>query len=138
MFRKYDDIQAARGCNQYKHKPGCPDAGGADDAPIKHKLNVNPLERAIAIGSYDKDKSNGLRYKEAVDLSDDIFEIAREEGGDEKLYDSPSDKLKYAIQRQLMLTGTKDMFGNVESGDSGETAKYSWWRKNQKKVVEML
>lgn len=26
MFRKYDDIQAARGCNQYKHVPGCPDA----------------------------------------------------------------------------------------------------------------
>ena len=27
-FREYDDIQAARGCNQHKHVSGCPDANG--------------------------------------------------------------------------------------------------------------
>ena len=31
MFREYDNIQAARGCNQYKHVPGCPDAGQSGD-----------------------------------------------------------------------------------------------------------
>lgn len=139
MFREYDDIQAARGCNQYKHKPGCPDAGGADDAPIKHKLNVKPLEHAIAVGDFDRDKSPRiLRYKDAVDLTDDIFEIALEEGGYEKLYDVPKSKLKHAITQELMVSGTKDMFGNVETGDSGETAKYKWWRKNTKKILDRL
>lgn len=135
MFNEHDNIEAARGCNQYKHKQGCDEN---EDAPIKHKLNVKPLEHAIAVGSYDRDKSPRLRYKEAVDLTDDIFEIALEEGGYEKLYDTPKNKLKHAITQELMVSGTKDMFGNEDTGDSGETAKYKWWRKNTKKVLDRI
>ena len=33
-------VTALRGCNQHKHKPGCPDAeGGGGDAPIKKSNN---------------------------------------------------------------------------------------------------
>lgn len=28
VFTEYENVTAAKGCNQYKHVPGCPDAGG--------------------------------------------------------------------------------------------------------------
>lgn len=123
MFREYDDIQAARGCNQYKHKPGCPDAGGES----KKKESGN-----------NRNAESGLSEKDADDMVNDIYEIALEEGGYEKLYDTPKDKLKQTIKRELVKSGSKAMFGDMDTGESGTSAKYSWWRKNQKKIVDSL
>lgn len=53
-FREYDDIQAARGCNQHKHVPGCDEQNGApnSDSPTptqphnkgKKKQKVNEVK----------------------------------------------------------------------------------------------
>lgn len=94
-------------------------------------------ERKNKIANY-WEKSPRLLYNDAVNLTDDIFEIALEEGGYEKLYDTPKDKLKHAITQELMESGTKDMFGNIDTGESGTPAKYKWWRKNIKKVLARL
>ena len=40
MFREYDDIQAASGCNQHKHVPGC-DEGDSASVLNKDKTSTN-------------------------------------------------------------------------------------------------
>lgn len=37
-----DLVEAARGCNQYKHKPGCPEAGGGGENNAKKKEKQAP------------------------------------------------------------------------------------------------
>lgn len=119
LFQKQESIAAANpyGCNQYGHRKG--HQGGESENP-------------------DKTTKAGLSSTDAESLTGDIFEIALEEGGFEKLYDTPKEKLKETIRKELMKSGSADMMGNTDTGDSGETAKYKWWRKNQKKIVDQL
>ena len=104
----------------------------------ENKRDNIPVEDLIKLKNEEREKSPRLLYNDAVNLTDDIFEIALEEGGYEKLYDTPKDKLKHAITQELMVSGTKDMFGNIDTGESGTPAKYKWWRKNIKKVLARL
>lgn len=83
-------------------------------------------------------KEVSLSDTEADDLVGDLFEIAMEEGGYEKLYDAPKEKLKAVIKKELMKSGSRDMFGNYDTGEDGNPAKYRWWRKNVKRIVDSI
>ena len=83
-------------------------------------------------------KTSRLHEPEAESLVSDLFEIAMEEGGYEKLYDVPKEKLKEAIKKELLRSGTRDMLGDYDSGDDGNPQKYRWWRKNVKRIVDSL
>jgi hypothetical protein len=128
-FQKHDEaITAANpyGCNQYGHRKG-------------HQGGSSPsASGSSSSGGESKKKESGLSEKDADDMVDDIYEIALEEGGYEKLYDTPKDKLKQTIKRELVKSGSKSMFGDMDTGESGTSAKYSWWRKNRKKIVDSL
>lgn len=81
MFREYDDIQAARGCNQYKHKPGCPDAGG-DSESVKTlseaKEKLNKLNKKIKDSDKQRqDKIWGDNKDESKKATDESKELSR-------------------------------------------------------------
>lgn len=112
------------GCNQYGHRKGHNGGQSGSDGERKNRTNGN--------------KKATLTDTEAESLTDDMFEIAMEEGGYEKLYDVPKEKLKAVIKQELMKSGSRDMFGNYDTGEDGNPAKYRWWRKNVKRIVDSL
>lgn len=133
---EYELIQAANpwGCNQYGHRKG--HQGGS--SPSGGDSSSSGGENKKKESGNNRNAESGLSEKDADDMVDDIYEIALEEGGYEKLYDTPKDKLKQTIKRALVKSGSKAMFGDMDTGESGTPAKYSWWRKNQKKIVDSL
>lgn len=188
-------VKAARGCNQHKHKPGCPDAGHEGSGSTEKKSET-PEERTkrIVVGAIKNAKStleelnkkvgkppydindprarakinleheltrtqerdteeaaerlnqvtesakktlakgNSMSEYLAKSLTDDIYEIALEDGGYESLYDAPKDKLKAAIMKELQAT-PKD-----EADKLGDDAydSYKWWRKRKEKIAKSL
>lgn len=112
------------GCNQYGHRKG--HNGGQSGSVGERKDMTNDNKKAT------------LTDTEAESLTDDLFEIAMEEGGYEKLYDVPKEKLKAVIKQELMKSGSREMFGDVDTGEDGNPAKYRWWRKNVKRIVDSL
>lgn len=112
------------GCNQYGHRKGHNGGQSGSEGERGNRTNNN--------------KKATLTDTEAESLTDDMFEIAMEEGGYEKLYDVPKEKLKAVIKQELMKSGSRDMFGNYDTGEDGNSAKYRWWRKNVKRIVDSL
>lgn len=90
-------------CNQYGHRKG--HNGGQSGSDVERKNRTNDNKKAT------------LTNTEAESLTDDMFEIAMEEGGYEKLYDVLKEKLKDAIKRELMRSGSREMFGDVDTGE---------------------
>lgn len=43
LMGDYENVQAARGCNQHKHVPGCPDANGIGPDVKKAQANKQPV-----------------------------------------------------------------------------------------------
>lgn len=141
-----DFVQAANpyGCNQYGHRNGHrgkpivlrrggsagrrSDGGGRKLWNLVHKKPGKDEER----------KEGGLSERDAAELVDDVYEIAMEEGGYEKLYDVPKDRLKDAIRRELMRSGNAGMFGDEDSGESGYGSMKRWWRSKVDKLVKEL
>ena len=79
-------------------------------------------------------KNKSMSDSRAADMANEMFEIALEEGGYEKLYDTPKDKLKAVIAQELQST-PKEEADNLWN-DSYD--RYKWWRKNREKVVKKL
>ena len=79
-------------------------------------------------------KSNNMSDSLKKSLTNDIYEIALEEGGYESLYDAPKDKLKAAIMKELQATPKEeaDKLGD-DTSDS-----YKWWRKRKEKIAKSL
>ena len=90
-FREYDDIQAARGCNQHKHVPGCDEAGGDTDehaVPANKKIQkldwkLYEIEKDItlmlrAIRNTQSAKEKSTLKKRLQDLADERIKIAQE------------------------------------------------------------
>lgn len=127
ISKRYPDkVHAANpyGCNQYGHRKGHNGGQSGSEGERKNRTNGN--------------KKATLTDTEAESLTDDMFEIAMEEGGYEKLYDVPKEKLKAVIKQELMKSGSREMFGDVDTGEDGNPAKYRWWRKNVKRIVDSL
>lgn len=79
-------------------------------------------------------KNKSMSDSQAADMANEMFEIALEEGGYEKLYDTPKDKLKAVIAQELQSTPKAD--ADKLWNDSYD--RYKWWRKNVEKVVKKL
>lgn len=79
-------------------------------------------------------KNKSMSDERAADMANEMFEIALEEGGYEKLYDTPKDKLKAVIAQELQSTPKED--ADKLWNDSYD--RYKWWRKNVEKVVKKL
>ena len=79
-------------------------------------------------------KNKSMSDSQAADMANEMFEIALEEGGYEKLYDTPKDKLKAVIAQELQSTPKAD--ADKLWNDSYD--RYKWWRKNVDKVVKKL
>ena len=79
-------------------------------------------------------KSNNMSDSLKKSLTNDIYEIALEEGGYESIYDAPKDKLKAAIMKELQATPKEeaDKLGD-DTYDS-----YKWWRKRKEKIAKSL
>ena len=124
-------VKAARGCNQHGHKPGCPDAGHENNG--KHGERRKPSDSPES-AKKTLAKGNSMSEYLAKSLTDDIYEIALEDGGYESLYDAPKDKLKAAIMKELQAT-PKD-----EADKLGDDAydSYKWWQKRKEKIAKSL
>ena len=95
MFNEHDNIEAARGCNQYKHVQGCDAAGGGDSAAIKeyiidvekHPTSEDLEDQEVTVVNYyedNPDDPNGdkiLDWQDAasiIDSSDDDSFVIRD------------------------------------------------------------
>ena len=83
---------------------------------------------------FASNKNKSMSDERAADMANEMFEIALEEGGYEKLYDTPKDKLKSVIAQQLQATPKEE--ADTLWNDSYD--RYKWWRKNVEKVVKNL
>ena len=83
---------------------------------------------------FASNKNKSMSEERAADMANEMFEIALEEGGYEKLYDTPKDKLKAVIAQELQSTPKEDT--DKLWDDSYD--RYKWWRKNGEKVVKKL
>ena len=136
LLQEHDTIQASNpwGCNQYGHRKG----HQSSSSPSGSGSSSSGGESKKKESGNNRNAESGLSEKDADYLVNDIYEIALEEGGYEKLYDTPKDKLKQTIKRELVKSGSQAMFGDMDTGESGTSAKYSWWRKNKKRIVDSL
>ena len=132
-----DFVQAANpdGCNQYGHR------NGHRGKPIVLRRGGSAGRRSDGGGRQLWNlthRRGGLSERDAAELVDDVYEIAMEEGGYEKLYDVPKDRLKDAIRRELKRSGNACMFGDEDSGESGYGSMKQWWRSKVDKLVKEL
>lgn len=87
MFREYDNIHAARGCNQYKHLPGCPNSGGENSEEKKEK---------------DEDARFAQIREDYYDIEDEFMKYSKmlkslEGSGEDELEKSIREKRKKAF-----------------------------------------
>ena len=152
-----ENITAANpyGCNQYghewrgKHGEGWQPRGDRQRDKKKDKedkqkgKNLSDSLKKIAprtdkngqgLMPFAGNKNKSMSDERAADMANEMFEIALEEGGYEKLYDTPKDKLKAVIAQELQATPKAD--ADKLWNDSYD--RYKWWRKNVEKVVKKL